>query len=457
MSADGRALYVAAPTEGSISTLTPPLVEPTSTAGSTSTTGSTSSTGSTSTSSSTSTSKSTSSETTPATGSTTGGSTASVLEPTLASIFGNPAMQAVVNPCTAVNGYDGACAVGIATQGLDSLTLSPDGKQLYATAPGSSAVDVFAPGLAGALTETSCLMVDSPPGLCGASTLMSAPTGLAISPDGRDVYAADSDDGGKIDMFSRDPSSGALTVLGCIDNLPPPEKHEEGNGEEEGEEGHEPTPADPCTSVPGLPSVEEIAVSADGSAVYAIGAESAVVFSRDPSTGKLTEVSCADGEDSHCTSFPTLDGVDGAALSPDGREVYVTAKGSDAVMAFGLGAAVTTSQASATSAGMARVAVACPRGLRRSCTGRLSLLRSLSGKRVHGRHGRRAVRRIAAGDSGAFSIRPGADATIAVHIASSSRQLLLTHRSVRLMAVVVANPSAGGSGFGRPVTFKLER
>ncbi len=74
---------------------------------------------------------------------------------TLASIFTTPpASTYLSNPCLAVNGLDGVCAVGTATQGLDDLALSPDGKQLYAAAPGSKAIDVFATGAGGALTET---------------------------------------------------------------------------------------------------------------------------------------------------------------------------------------------------------------------------------------------------------------------------------------------------------------
>jgi DNA-binding beta-propeller fold protein YncE len=445
-SANNRSLYIAAPATGSVSTLTKGVTEPA----------------------------------TPAS------STPSVPEPTVASIFGVPTTQVLANPCIAVNGFDGACAVGIATQGLDSLALSPDGKNLYGAAPESNAVDVFTPDAAGTLTQSSCLKVDPPPGLCRATKLMTSPTRLTISPDGRNVYAADAGSGGaKVDVFSRDASSGALTESGCVD-LQPPEKHPENNEEEEEQEAHEPTPPDPCTSVPGLASVEVLAVSGDGSSVYAIGNGSAVIFSRDPASGKLTERSCANNDDSRCTSMPQLDGIDGAALSSDGREVYVTARGSGEVMVFGVGAAVTTSQASATSAGLARVSVACPRDLSTSCAGNVMLLRSVTKesphgtkrgahrttkgahvrmkksvhgrtkKRAHARHGDR-VTRIGAGDSAGFAIRPGAHATISVRLSPSSLRLLVAHRSLRLMAVVLARPRAGGSGYGRPIVLSLSR
>ena len=125
-SANNRSLYIAAPATGSVSTLTKGVTEP----------------------------------------GTPGSSTASVPEPTVASIFGVPTTQVLANPCIAVNGFDGACAVGIATQGLDSLALSPDGKHLYGAAPDSNAVDVFTPDAAGTLTQSSCLKVEPPPGLC---------------------------------------------------------------------------------------------------------------------------------------------------------------------------------------------------------------------------------------------------------------------------------------------------
>jgi hypothetical protein len=55
------------------------------------------------------------------------------------SIFSTPLPgRSLANPCIAVNGFDGACAVGIATQGLDALALSSDGNQLYAVAPGAT-------------------------------------------------------------------------------------------------------------------------------------------------------------------------------------------------------------------------------------------------------------------------------------------------------------------------------
>ncbi len=419
--ANDKAIYIAAPTQGAISTLMASLVSP------------------------------------PSSGS---GAGAGGPEPTVAALFGSALpSQFLANPCVAVNGWDGSCGVGVAMQGLDALALSPDGTQLYAVAPGSVAVDAFTPGTTGTLTESSCLKVDPPPGLCSASRFLKSPTELAISPDGRDVYVADSSEShGRVDVLSRNPSTGALADASCVDFLPPPEKPEERSKEEEEEEESkpEPLPPDVCERVAGLDSVSTVAVSGDGSAVYAIGSSSAVVFSRDQATGKLTEVSCAASSDSRCTSYPSLAAVEGAAVSPDGRDVYVATGKGNSVVGFGIGAAITTARASATHAGTARVRVQCPRALRRPCTGEVELTRVVrsSSKRASHRH---RLTRLKAGSSTRFTVRPGHLATISVRFAASSRRLLLAGRRLRLMASVRADPSAGGSAFGHRVAFSLGR
>lgn len=419
VSADGSALFVAAPLEGAISTLEAPA----------------------------------------ATLSTSGVSSP---RPALASIFTLvPASAYLANPCIAVNGLDGACAVGTATHGLNDLALSPDGKQLYATAPESKAIDVFTPGVSGELAQTSCVKLAAPPGLCSSGKLIGAPSRLAVSPDGKNVYAGDTASvGGSVDVLDRDATTGALTDSSCVDFLPKPEPKEaseEGEEHEEHEEQHEPAaPPDPCSSAPGLSSGSAVAVSGDGSSVYAIGSGAAAIFSRDAATGKLTETSCAAEGDSRCTSLPQLSGVTQAAISSDGREVYVLALESNAVMVFGIGAAVSSSHATASRAGAATVHVVCPAGLRRVCGGHVDLTRAVAAVAGHHRTGAR-VRRLGVGRSSVFSIRPGHSASVRVRLTPRARRLLLRHRRLRLMAVIRANPSAGGSGYGRHVVLRLAR
>jgi len=373
------------------------------------------------------------------------------------------------NPCVAVNGYDGACTLGVAMKGVGSLTVSPDGQQVYAVAPQSQAVDVFAAAGAEPLAQIGCLKAAAPPGLCSSSALLSAPKRLAISPDGRNLYVADSGDhGGRIDVLSRNATTGKLADAGCVDFLPQPVKPETGNGEEpenekeqeqerEQEEARERErlASDPCQSVPGLESVEMVAVSGDGSALWAFGAGSAVSFSRDPSTGKLTETGCASSSDARCASLPDLTGFETAAVSPDGRNVYIATGGERALLAFGIGAAVTAARVSASQAGVARVPVTCPAQLRRPCRARLVLTRRASA-RSH-RAGPSHVWRAAAGASGVFTLGPGHHAQIAVRLYGSTRSLVLHGRRLRITATVRAAARAGGSGLGRRVVLALAR
>ncbi len=378
----------------------------------------------------------------------------------LASLFTATPGEFTANPCIAVNGYDGACAVGIAMKGVQGLTLSPEGKQLYAVATASHAIDRFAPAGKEGLTETGCLIADAPAGLCSSSGLLQAPTQLAVSPDGRNVYVADRSlppfSGGRIDVLSRDASTGQLGDVSCIDYQPPPPKPEPGEKEEsEGnEEKPEKEPTDPCQRVPGLEGVQTLVVSGDGSAVYAFGASSAVSFARNSSTGALAETACASESDPSCASLPGLTEVDAATVSPDGRYVYATTANGK-VLAFGTGAAVASASAAATHAGLALVPVACPSALSRSCRGRLLLTRVVH---VHAR-GRRHDRamRIAAGDSSPFAIDAGRSAFIAVRLDRTARRLLLGHRRLQVTATVHGDPFSGGSGFGRGLVLRLRR
>ncbi len=442
VSTDNSSLYVAAPNEGAISTFTRPAPAPPTPASG--------------------------SGTAPGSGGgeppASSGSSTSQPEPTLASLFAAPVSGAfLANPCIAVNGYDGPCAVGAAMKGIGDLTLSADGKQLYGAASTSAAVDVFTQSATGALTESGCLMSSAPQGLCTSSKLLHSPGSLAVSPDGKNLYALDSSDGqSRLITLVRNPSTGALSDGSCVEFQPEP-SHEEGEeeGQEKGEKGEEKEeeashPSGPCTGVAGLENATVVAVSGDGSQVYAIGSGSAAIFSRDPSTGNLSESSCAQTGDSRCSGLPSLSGIAGAAISPDGRQVYVAATGSNAVAVFGIGASVAAGQASVSRAGAADVPVICPAGLRRSCSGRVVLTAVRSARRRHGRRGAQPTR-VRVGYSASFRVAPGHRATVAVRLSRNARRALARRRRLHAMAVVRANPSAGGSGYGRAVVFRLER
>lgn len=428
-SADDSALYVASPLEGTISAFIAPA---TAAAAPTSA---------------------------PSPEAVTGASGSKTPPAELDSLFTPTQGPFTANPCIAVNGDDGECAVGVAMKGLNDLTLSPEGNQLYAVAPASHAIDTFTSAGKEGLAQTGCLTSGAAGGLCSASSVLQSPSALAISPDGKNAYVADtSPGGGRIDILTRNATTGQLTDSSCVDFLPQPPKPEPGEEQEEEQTEREPeheTP-DPCSRVPGLESVVAIAISGDGSTVYAFGSDSAASFSRNPSTGALTETACASESDSRCAPLPDLSGVEAAAVSPDGSDVYVVTRNDKAVLAFGIGAAVTSATAAATDAGVAHVTVACPERMSRPCDGRIALTRVADVRVTHARHRLRRLR-VGAGGSRAFAIAPGRRALVAVRLDSSARQALRGSVRLRVTATVRAERSDGGSGFGRRVALRLSR
>jgi DNA-binding beta-propeller fold protein YncE len=381
---------------------------------------------------------------------------------TVSSLFSALPGTFTANPCVAVNGYDGSCANGVAMKGAGALTLSPEGNELYAVAPGSGAIDTFTTGAQGPV-QSGCLMASPPPGMCTASRFLQAPSEMAISPNGKIAYIADRDSlGGRIDLLARNAANGQLSDVGCVDYLPLPEKPEPEEGEEHGgeqkeeEEEASKEPPDPCTQVPGLESVQAVATSADGSELYAFGSSSAVSFSIDPSTGALTELACGSDSDTRCAALPDLSGVQAAAVSPDGRNVYVVTANSKAVLAFGIGASVTGTTARLTKGGLAFVNLACPARLGRACRGRVTLTRSVARYTRRHRHRARAFR-LTLGSSSLFTVGAGRDARIAVRVAGAAHGLMRSRRPLRVTAVVQAQRFAGGSGFGRTLLLRLAR
>ena len=141
--------------------------------------------------------------------------------------------------------------------------------------------------------------VDPMDGLPG----MSAVTSIAVSPDGLHLYAVSNDDS-RLTLFDRDPSTGALTFHQAIAN-----SIAIGNG---------------------LTNPHGVVVSADGKHVYVTPAGGAftgvTAFSRNLVTGELTFI--------EVERHATLVGEARMALSPNGQQLYVAARASDAVLAY---------------------------------------------------------------------------------------------------------------------------
>ena len=129
---------------------------------------------------------------------------------------------------------------------------------------------------------------------------------LVVSPDGRHVYVAGRESDA-VAVFSRNSVTGDLSYVQTV--------------------------KDGVAGVDGLDGVGAVAVSPDGSNVYAAAYydDSIAVFARDPVSGQLTFIQVVqDGSG----GVDGLDGVYDVIVAPDGRHVYAAGLVDDAAVAF---------------------------------------------------------------------------------------------------------------------------
>jgi DNA-binding beta-propeller fold protein YncE len=216
----------------------------------------------------------------------------------------------------------GACAQS--ADGLDvptSVAVSPDGRSVYVTSQGDSAITRFSRNLTtGKLSPRDCIdSVSLGDDTCGREIdLINNPGSVAVSSDNKSVYvmAGGTD---TVLVFNRNTTSGRLTYKQCWSD---------------------PTGGVGCPNeTTGLFGGDFVTVSPDGKSVYAVSdsTDTIVRFDRD-TTGKLTAAGCVeDGDHSSPACDQTADGLDGAssaAVSPDNKSVYVVSLGDDAIVRF---------------------------------------------------------------------------------------------------------------------------
>ena len=225
--------------------------------------------------------------------------------------------------CIADLGDSGDC--GTATQGLDSargVAVSPDGRSVYAVANGDQALARFDRNPEGALSNPSCIGDVGGPADCGPGNTAQGLGGafaVAVSPDGENVYVVSSSDDAIV-TFDR-AQDGALSNPSCIEDVPSP-----------------PAVAVCGSTAQGLDSARALAVSPDGKSVYALGnLDDAIVRFDRSADGALSNPSCvADPPDlAGCGSMTEgLDAARGAAVSPDGSSLYVVSDVDDTIVRF---------------------------------------------------------------------------------------------------------------------------
>lgn len=217
-----------------------------------------------------------------------------------------------VLPAAAAGAPGGLTPLGQATGagGLRAVAVSPDGRHVYAAAQAESRLTAYRREAGGLLTQ-----VDTETDGSGGVQSLGGALSVAVSPDGLDVYVAAGGDGA-VTTFNRNATTGALTLQGCVSDAG----------------------AGGCDAGPGLGGAEGVAVSPDGASVYVAAASDHAlnVLTRTPSTGDLTYAGCFKdlGAPGTCTlgEIQGLATAQQVAVAPDGRNVYATGRDDDAVV-----------------------------------------------------------------------------------------------------------------------------
>jgi DNA-binding beta-propeller fold protein YncE len=211
--------------------------------------------------------------------------------------------------------------------GSHAIAVSPDGRSIYVAASKDDAIAVFSRDpRTGALRQppgkAGCVAAKAEHG-CAIAIGLIGPNSVAVSPDGRYVYAT-SRGGSSVTSFHRNRKSGALRQLpqsssGCISGLPIPG----------------------CTPGRAVVDPDVVAVSPDGKNVYlgAFAGNAVVSFARSSASGALTQLEgtagCIALDTSGCATGVQLGAIEGLAVSPNGTAVYAASAANNAVAVLG--------------------------------------------------------------------------------------------------------------------------
>jgi DNA-binding beta-propeller fold protein YncE len=218
------------------------------------------------------------------------------------------------------------CVADPAVAGATSLTVSRDGRQVYAASGGdtggAAAVAILTRDRAtGALTPArgrrSCI---AQAGDCTRARGLSGAAAVATSPDGANAYVV-SFLGCTVAVFDRDATSGALVQ----------KPGDAGTATRHGDSGA-------CdnrrAAQGGLAAGGDVTVSPDGRTVFVTARAGVAMYARAPG-GALRYLGCiSDDGDDTCEDVKALNAPTAPVVSPDGRNLYVAAFGGDAIGAF---------------------------------------------------------------------------------------------------------------------------
>ena len=246
--------------------------------------------------------------------------------------------------CASEGGASDGCTLALGLKGATDVAISHDSKSVYVTADVSNALAVFSRdkktgGLTQAASPDGCWSHTGQDGsigpiLCQEGRGLDGANGIAIPTDGKFVYVSSSNSNA-VAIFSRNVKTGEVTQLADVD----------GCVSQGGNDGNTAAGVGRCTAadIGGLTKVEKVVISKNGDNLYTTskgtvaatphkGAVAA--FTRDETTGGLTQLSCVGPDDDCADTGAGLHRLQGIAVTDDGKSVYVTSAGDDAIGAF---------------------------------------------------------------------------------------------------------------------------
>ena len=247
--------------------------------------------------------------------------------------------------CITEAGAEG-CAKGTQMNHVEGMAIDPNGSAVYTAGAFSSSIAFLTRDAStGALTQAGCVTNETVTG-CALGYEFKGVNALSFSPDGTDVYAT------SLTSNSLTTFHSLLGGVG-ISQPPGPERQvskEKGPGKETVPAPAGTPSPDGCVVYLRSPGCgfgraiqvpEGLDVSPDGANVYVSAFETGAidVFDRDPETGVVTqktgERGClAPAKVRGCSPGRALGGTGSIVVSPDGRNVYSTSQLSSAVDVF---------------------------------------------------------------------------------------------------------------------------
>ena len=250
-------------------------------------------------------------------------------------LTGDPAQLADPNGCITSDGSAGVCidGTGVVAEGINDVALSPDGRFLYAASFDSEAVYSFRRNrTTGVLTQ---LTAPDGPGCIAAAAL----AGCTVPASG----AAKLFDVSQLVVAPDGANVYAISLNGGVVSF----ERDEATGGLTFQSGANrcisDTGAGPCVDGRGLAGPRALLMDASGRRLYVAaggGGDAVAILDRSLATGRLTQATnrsgCVSdtGNGGECADGVGLDGPVDLALSPDGRFLHVAAFTNAALSSF---------------------------------------------------------------------------------------------------------------------------